>query len=884
MLEAGVPVDGRPDPGDRRRRGNIAKRNLSWDLLRFGLRNLGRRKARTVLTLLGIALGVATAVAVGVVRESAIRSLTDMFDQAAGRADLSVTDAMAGIVSGGGFDASVLEQVQAAQGVEATAPLLQVITLPTAQLSDWQYSFAFGNFTGAVLYGVDPAASRNMDHYRLTAGDDVEAADDAILLTESYAQELGLNLGDTLELAAPTGQAQFTLTGLLASEGLARLNRGQVGVTTLAVAQRHFQRPDCLDQIDVAAAPGVEADDLRANLETMLGAGFRVFHPASKGALVDQMLQTVIAGMGFISVLSLLVGGFLIYNTLAMTVAERTRELGLLRALGTSQGQVVGLVLGEAAALGVMGAGLGVLLGLSTASVLREMASATVSNELTGLIVLPQHVISGLVLGIVVALIAGLAPAWRAARLPVVETIQQRQHGDGHVSRRQVMVGLFLTVPGLLLMMVYIAQPAIARFELTYLLLVCLMLGVALLIPATIPPLERLAGAALGLLGVEGRLGGRNLARSPGRAALTAGALMLGLVSVIVIWAVVASGKNLGLEYTEKTLSADLWVYSPQPMPHSLGTEFETLPEVEIVGGGRPLPARLIPPDPEEPEVAIVFTAFDLRRAEKFELLFAPHGGTQEQAIARLAKGGAVLIASPLREWYGLDVGDTIRLRTLKGPADFEVAGVTLDMSASGYAVQSTWEDALRYFGTDEPTIYGVHVTPGYDPAEVGRRILARWGDTYNLRLETLADFRAHVAQESERMTALYNTMVLVGVAVAALGVANTLLMNVLERGREIGLLRSLGMTQGQVLRLVLAEAAALGALGGVIGIGLGVWLSYFAVIGSASMSGYEYPYVFPVEAIATCAAIALVVPLLAGLWPAWRGARANVVEAVRSE
>jgi putative ABC transport system permease protein len=243
-----------------------------------------------------------------------------------------------------------------------------------------------------------------------------------------------------------------------------------------------------------------------------------------------------------------------------------------------------------------------------------------------------------------------------------------------------------------------------------------------------------------------------------------------------------------------------------------------------------------------------------------------------------------VLIASPLREWYGLDVGDTIRLRTLKGPVDFEVAGVTLDMSASGYAVQSTWEDALRYFGTDEPTIYGVHVTPGYDAAAVGQQILDRWGDTYNLRLETLADFRAHVAQESERMTALYNTMVLVGVAVAALGVVNTLLMNVLERRREIGLLRSLGMTQGQVLRLVLAEAAALGALGGVIGIGLGVWLSYFAVTGSASVSGYEYPYVFPVEAIATCAAIALVVPLLAGLWPAWLGARANVVEAVRSE
>jgi len=788
-------------------------------------------------------------------------------------------------VSGGGFDASILEQVQAAEGVEAAAPLVQVVTLPTAQLSDWKYSFALGNFTGAVFYGLDPAASRDMGHYRLAAGEDLNASgEDIILLTERYADELGLEPGDTLELVAPTGQARFTVTGLLAMEGLGRLNRGQVGVTTLAAAQRHFQRPDRLDQIDIVAAPGIDTDTLKANLETVLGDGFRIFHPASKGALVDQMLQTVVTAMGFIGVLSLLVGGFLIYNTFAMTVAERSREVGLLRALGTSRGQVVGQLLAEAATLGSMGAGLGVLLGLGMASGMREMASATVSNELTGLVVLPQHIVSGLVLGVVVALAAGLAPALQAARLPVVETIQQRRHGDGHVSRRQVTVGLLLTVPGLLLMIAYIVQPAIVRFELTYLLLVCLMVGVALLLPAIIPPLERLAGAALGLLGMEGRLGGRNLARSPGRAALTAGALTLGLASVIVIWAVADSGKHLGLEYTEKTLSADLWVYSPQPMPYSLGAELETLPEVEIVGGGRPLPARLIPPDPNAPEVAIVYTAFDLRRADKFELLFAADGGNQANAVARLAEGGAVLIASPLREWYGLDLGDSIRIRTLNGPVDFAVAGVMLDMSASGYAVQGTWEDAARYFGTDEPTIYAVHVTPGHDPATVGQQILERWGDTYNLCFETLGDFRARVAQEAEQMTALYNTMVLVGVAVAALGVANTLLMNVLERRREIGMLRSLGMTQGQVLRLILAEAAALGVLGGVIGMGLGVWLSYFAVTGSASVSGYEFPYILPVEAIVTCAVIALAVPLLAGLWPAWRGARVNVVEAMRSE
>ena len=159
-------------------------------LVKLSLRNLGIRKGRTVLTLLGIALGVAMMVAVGIVRESTARSLADMFDQAAGRADLSVTNAVAGIVSGAGFEASALEQVRAVQGVKAAAPLMQILTLPAVEMDEWVTSLAFGNLSGMVLYGLDPEASRTLGHYDLVAGADLTAAaEDSILLTERYAQE-----------------------------------------------------------------------------------------------------------------------------------------------------------------------------------------------------------------------------------------------------------------------------------------------------------------------------------------------------------------------------------------------------------------------------------------------------------------------------------------------------------------------------------------------------------------------------------------------------------------------------------------------------------------------------------------------------------------------
>jgi putative ABC transport system permease protein len=848
-------------------------------------RNLATRKARTLLTVLGIALGVAAMVAAGVVRESATRSVADMFDQAAGRADLAVTTAMAGIVGNEGFDAVTLERVRAVSGVEMAAPLLQVATLPTTQLSDWKTSFMFGSFDGMVLYGVDPQASHAVGHYRLASGADLTAADrDVVLLSQRYAEDLDVGVGDQVELVAPTGQVRLTVVGLLASDGLARLGHGQVGLTTLSTAGRLFERPGRLDQIDVVAAPGTDAETLKTSLQTALGEGLRVLRPASKGALVDQMVQTIVIGLGFISVLALVVGAFLIYNTFATTVAERTHELGLLRAVGAGRGQIVRLVLVEAALLGLVGAALGVGLGLALATGMKTLVGAAINSELRALVILPEHVISGLVVGVAAALISGLAPALRAGRLPAVEAIQQRRQGDGRASRRQIGVGLALATLGLMLTAGYRIHPVEMPYNLAFGMMIAMMVGMSLLIAAAIPPLERWAGRALGVFGVEGRLGGRNLARSPGRSALTAAALMFGLASVIIIGGIVSSAKALALNYMDKTLAAHLWVYAPQRLPRSLADEIAALPEVRLARPAATIPTQFTPGDASQSELTVIFIALDPQRSQHLDFYFTSDMEQPDQAIARWTEGGAVFIASPLREWYGLDVGDTVRLQTLQGPADFEVAGVTLDLTAGGYALHGVYADAERYFGVSGADTIAVNLIPGADPKALGRRILDQWGGTYNLRFETQAEFRARTQQLTDSYFAVNDLAVLIGIVVATLGIVNTLLMNVWERRREIGMLRALGMTHGQVVRLILAEAVALGVLGGLLGVMVGAWLSGFAVETSASVNGYPLPYVFPTQAVATCVIIALCVPLLAGLWPAQRGARVNIIDAMRSE
>jgi hypothetical protein len=176
-------------------------------------------------------------------------------------------------------------------------------------------------------------------------------------------------------------------------------------------------------------------------------------------------------------------------------------------------------------------------------------------------------------------------------------------------------------------------------------------------------------------------------------------------------------------------------------MPHHLTTDLEALPEIRLARPAASLPTWFIPPDPNESEMAIVFIPVDPGRTGQVDLYFTPDGGNHEEALAQLIAGGAVLIASPLQEWYGLDVGDTIRLQTLEGPVDFKVAGVTLNVSNNGYAVVGAWSDAIRYFGTDRPDLFAVHVTPGIKVAAAMQRILDEWGDTYNLRIETLENF-----------------------------------------------------------------------------------------------------------------------------------------------
>ena len=204
--------------------------------------------------------------------------------------------------------------------------------------------------------------------------------------------------------------------------------------------------------------------------------------------------------------------------------------------------------------------------------------------------------------------------------------------------------------------------------------------------------------------------------------------------------------------------------------------------------------------------------------------------------------------------------------------------------ASNGYGVFGPWEDARRYFRARNASNFNLRVAPGASIQEVRQRIKDRFGKRYHLQVETLEEFQERVQAYTEEAMRYLDVFVLIGLIIAALGVLNTLLVNVLERVREIGILRGLGMTRGQVIKMILAEAGVMGGIGGLLGVLLGIYLSRSFVDLPNAITGYEWGYVFPGKAIVTGLVAALLAAFLAALYPAWRAGRLDVVEAIRHE
>ncbi len=838
---------------------------------RATLRSLLAHKLRLALSAVAIVLGVAFVAGTMIFTATLDRTFTALFESTA--SDVSVT-AAAGFDAGAEgpagsrpVPAALVEQVRAVDGVAAAEGLVQAegvyVLTPQGEVLDTG---------GAPGIGAGWIAEPALALGDLTDGRAPERAGE-VALDSGTAEEAGYAVGDRVTLLTPGPRVDATVVGVFTFGEDGGLAGASLTAFDVATAQQLTGLGDGFTGIRVDAAEGVGHAALRDRVAAVVGDGYDV-QTAQQQA--DEQSAALEEGLSFITVLltafaviALFVGSFIILNTFSMLVAQRTRELALLRALGASRGQVTRSVLVEAAVLGVVGATLGLAGGFGIATGLRALFGSF-GLTLDGDLVLTAGTVGwSYAVGVGVTVVAAWVPARRAARTPPVAAMREDHVAVERSLRRRAAVGLVLAAvaAGALTGSVVAEDgdaPALVGAG-----ALALVLGAVALSPVLARPFARLLGAPLPrLAGTAGRLARDNAQRNPRRTAATASALMVGL-TLVTGFGILGASANASVDaLVDGALRADYVVSTAvgQPFTPEVAERLRQLDEVDAVLQERFTQVQL---DGQ----ATFAAAVDAATLDRGLTLEYRSGGS-----AGLA-GRGVLVDEPTAQARGWEVGDTVAAVSAGGQtAELTVGGVFAANQAVGSVVLSLETDAALGGQALDRYVYVV-LADGTDTA-AARAAVEGVVDAYPVvSLKDRDEFAGEQKAQVDQVLLLINALLVLSVVIAVLGIVNTLAMSVLERTREIGLLRAVGMGRRQLRRTVRLEAVLISVYGSVLGVGLGLVLGTALTRSLADQGIGEL--VVPGARVAGFLLLGALIGVVAAAWPARRAARMPVLDAV---
>ncbi len=844
----------------------------------LSFRNLRARFQRTLLTAIGIVLGVGIVFGVLTLSTTMSGTFEELFTRAYGSADLTVTAAG----GSGGFDQKAVEEVRSYEGVESAAPRY---SLSSSLILDKVQKNGLPEVRSMRLFGVEPQSAKLATGFDLTDGHFPRSGNE-LTLDGGSAKNAGLGIGDRVTVGTPKGPKKLKLVGLLRIPG-GSFGGLAFGMAPLPFAQNAFDKGRQISGIAVEAAEGVSVSDLKEKLDRELGEGLQAERSEKRTQEISGQLQGFKIALLFFAGTSLFVGAFLVFNALSMTILERTREFGMLRALGSTRAMIARSVIVEAMLLGVLGSLLGVLFGYGMARGLVYLFGRAFLFEITSLVLSPFALVSAIVVGIAVTVVAALYPAMKAGRVSPVEAMRARSTGDSGQSR-----GVSLLAPAFGLVLAgagvpwiyYLARNLSANLGgLIYasgiVAIIAAFLGISLVIPILVRPLAALFSPVLRLLfGVEGRMAAANATRNRGRTALTASALMVGISLVVAFSALGGSLLGSIRDYLDGSLGSD---YVVQPTQQNSDDGFSaTLPgKIGRVHGVEKTTSIVSTFRQDGEKVDAVF-GVDQNYPEIFRVDYAAGG---PGAFSKLKNGDAV-IGKQLAKDRELGVGSRIEIPGPKGRKKYRVEGILKnDIVGGGMGIYLSQEILASDFNETQSEFLAIKARPGSDREALARRIDDVLEDYPQFTLYSNAEWKAQIESDFNRQYVFFYAIMGVSVAVSAFGVVNTLSMSVFERTREIGILRAVGTTRLQIGRLIIDEGIVISLIGCLIGVALGSLLGYLFVQGSGA-GGFEIDFYYPKLPALAALLSGLFIGIFAGLLPARSAARKGIVEAVQYE
>ena len=829
------------------------------------------------LALLGVALGVAVVVAIDVANESARRAFVLATQSIVGRATHQIVGGPNGVSE------EVYRRLRLTGKVRALAPVVE---------SD----VAAPDYPGWIFHvlGVDAFAEAPFRPYLSSAGVSPDNDFSAFLtqpatglIAAATARQLGLAIGDRLRIRVGTRHQFITLVGLLAPNESGASAVENLLITDIATAQEILGLDGQLSRVDVRVPEGEAGQKLLATIRQLLPAGVEILSSRGRSQAIEQMIRAFQLNLTALSLLALIVGAFLIYNTMIFSVVQRRGLLGLLRIQGVTRRETFLLVLGEAALIGGVGTVGGLGLGILLSQGLVQLVTRTITDlyfvlTVRELALTPVVLGKGLALGLGASLLAALRPAWEATTTPPRVTLQRSSLETlaRQTAPRTMLLGLLALAVGLGGLWI-----SGTNLWLSFGSLFGVLLGCVLMTPLTTVGCIRLFQPALSAWGgTLGRLCGRSVVATLSRTGVAIAALMVAVSVTVGVGIMVQSFRQTVVRWLESSLHADVYIAPPSliarrsdaTLDPALMQRLTTAPDIARVNTYRGLQV--------ESRLGLTqLVAIDL--AERSYDAFTFIAGEPHALWPAFQNEAAVIISEPYAYRHELRLNETLQLRTDRGEHTFRVVGIFTDYGSDQGLVMMSRHTYDQWWQDAKISSLGVYAEPNSDVDRLVESLRRLAGAEHEVLIRSNRTLRAASLEVFDRTFTITTVLHLLTTVVAFVGVLSALMALQLERAHELGVLRATGCTPGQVWGLMTSQTGLMGLIAGLLAVPVGVGLALILVLVINRRSfGWTLQIEIAPEILVQAIGMAVVAALLAGLYPALRMARTSPALALRNE
>ncbi|NNE67261.1 MAG: FtsX-like permease family protein [Pyrinomonadaceae bacterium] len=834
-----------------------------------------RNKTRTILTLGGIVIGVAAYFAVAAANVTLNDSLRSTVEQIAGKADIQITSGESG------FPEELLNSVRRTEGVRVAEPALEIVGTT-------------GDDARLLIVGLDTTSDLEI-HKGLVPDTNVSIENplafinkpDSIAVSRTFAESNGLSEGDSLVLMTQAGKKSFTVRGFFKPTGFGAVFGGSVAVMDIVSLQQIFDRENSVDRIDVLSAENSDTDTVIAALRKVLPEGINVQRPEQRGEQLEKSVSGVRVALGLMSFLALVISVFIIFNSFYISVSQRWKEIGILRALGVESYKIQLLILGEAIVLGTLGSVLGIaagyLLAIGAAWIMSTAAAVgygAVSS--TGLPVIEaRSLATAVLLGIIASIIGAWLPARTASAVDPAIALRDIENRTKEVRMgwTRTLVGIGMIALGLVL--TWFADASVGTsIQLSYWFLI--MLGMVILLPGFIKLGSMIMRPfANRFLGIEAVIAIDSMARTPRRTSATVGALMIGLAFVIANGAVIQSQKSALSGTLDRSVNADFLVTnSTQIRSQTYHFTEDVADRVgKVPGVKRAEYLRVTSLEHNRENVALL--AHDMEGW----LTRSPNAldeGDTSRVKSKMSAGEGFFVSQNFAFRFGIRLGDELTLESPNGPLKRKVLGI-LEYYQSEIGTVFIERSLFKTYWKDSGVDY-IFVTAdrNADPSSIKEGIEKAVAGNQQVFVYSHAEYRQWVLGLIDRFFTLGYAQMVIAVLIGALSLVNTMIISISERKREISILRAVGGFRGQIRRMIVYEAMAVSLIGIATGLVAGILSAYCTLyISVVVVAGYRLPFEFPYMLVLISFPVVLLISALASIVPANRAASLNIADGI---